>query len=625
MISIQNATVAQAMANGTVYYEYDLTFNNAGQIGSEDIWAGGVEFDDAVSSDSTFQIGAAIINKCTITLNNSTGKFDGTVFEGDAVLVSLYIIDSSTSDNPAYEYIMKGTYIVNNASYTDNLITLDCYDKMMWFDKDYSYSSLQYPATLDQIVQDACYNCGVLYGSFDSSLKGIHVNRKPTATTFREVISWCAQIAGCFARVSRLGQLELKWFPTMYAGLIENVYNKSVSRHVYYITGVKCRYKIYEENVEILYDEEPPEVEVEAVSDEELSLLTITDVDTAYQDVSVGTDGYVVELLDNDLLELENVARVTIDLNTKIHGMGVKKITVNCVANPTIEAGDYISVKDTKHNSTFQMRVTSVRYNSGGGMTVTSAGEGENVQSVSTSSPSAKMYISSANRSSQIEYNIARPFSKEETYEEGDYVVYNDVFYKYGTAEESEEEDEPLVGTRSLRSVEEVSEENESGDGFDPSKWTRVVITDEISKKIAKEIARPYDESVSYSEGDYVSYNGKFYKCSDDGTTGTFDNSDWQNIIVMDELPDSDLIREIAMPYDESTTYASGDYVSRNGKFYKCTNDGVTGSFNSSYWQNIIVTDEITASNKMWVGSQASYDAISSKDPETIYFIYANS
>lgn len=45
-------------------------------VTNEDLWDSGFTIEDAVSADNTFQIGAAIVNKATLVLNNIYGKFN---------------------------------------------------------------------------------------------------------------------------------------------------------------------------------------------------------------------------------------------------------------------------------------------------------------------------------------------------------------------------------------------------------------------------------------------------------------------------------------------------------------------------------------------------------------------
>lgn len=59
------------------------------------------------------------------------------------------------------EAVSKGVFTVNDTSYDGDIITLECLDNMHKFDVNYSKSNLTYPATLLQIVQDACRCCGM--------------------------------------------------------------------------------------------------------------------------------------------------------------------------------------------------------------------------------------------------------------------------------------------------------------------------------------------------------------------------------------------------------------------------------------------------------------------------------
>lgn len=49
-------------------------------------------------------------------------------------------------------------------------------------------------------------------------------------------------------------------------------------------------------------------------------------------------------------------------------------------------------------------------------------------------------------------------------------------------------------------------------------------------------IAEDYDDTETYNTGDYVFYQNAFYKCNDDGVTGTWDSTKWDVTTVADEL-----------------------------------------------------------------------------------------
>lgn len=210
------------------YLSYaDITLKDGTTLNltNDDIWNGGVTIEDAVSS-GTFEVGSAVINQCTIVINNIYDKFTKYDFKEAAVSVQLGIdlnetefdIDADdeteSSYTPRIEKIKKGVYTVDDTKYNGSITTLTCIDNMGKFDRAYSESKLEYPATLKAIVMDACDICGVTLNTPDFSHSDYIINTRPTdaAVTFREVIAWCGQISGNYCRCNVNGQLELKWF-----------------------------------------------------------------------------------------------------------------------------------------------------------------------------------------------------------------------------------------------------------------------------------------------------------------------------------------------------------------------------------------------------------------------------
>lgn len=210
------------------YLSYaDITLKDGTTLNltNDDIWNGGVTIEDAVSS-GTFEVGSAVINQCTIVINNIYDKFTKYDFKEAVVSVQLGIdlnetefdIDADdeteSSYTPRIEKIKKGVYTVDDTKYNGSIITLTCIDNMGKFDRAYSESKLEYPATLKAIVMDACDICGVTLNTPDFSHSDYIINTRPTdaAVTFREVIAWCGQISGNYCRCNVNGQLELKWF-----------------------------------------------------------------------------------------------------------------------------------------------------------------------------------------------------------------------------------------------------------------------------------------------------------------------------------------------------------------------------------------------------------------------------
>lgn len=67
--------LAEDKRNFLGYVTLNLADGTALNLTNAELWSGGIKIEDAVSGDSEFQIGAAIINKLTLTINNMYDDF----------------------------------------------------------------------------------------------------------------------------------------------------------------------------------------------------------------------------------------------------------------------------------------------------------------------------------------------------------------------------------------------------------------------------------------------------------------------------------------------------------------------------------------------------------------------
>lgn len=336
-----------------------------------ELWDGGLRIEDAVSSDNSFDIGSAIINKCTLTLNNIYDDFSEYDFEGTEIVayVGLRLADGNI------EKLRKGTFAVDEAKYNSSLITLSCLDNMRLFDRPYSESKLTYPATLNAIVLDACTVCGVTLNTVTFPHDDFIIQERPTdeATTFREVISWCAQIAGRFCRCDVYGRLELKWYNQ--AALenpkenkdaihqIKSTFSTDVSMDDVVITGVRV---------------------VEKNESEDAQEILIT-----YQS---GTDGYVISIENNDLIRNGSGQTVAGWLGEQLIGFRFRKASVTHIGDPTIEAGDVAILTDRK-GVDYKLVVSSTKFSPGNTQSTNSSAETPARNSATRYSAATKNYV----------------------------------------------------------------------------------------------------------------------------------------------------------------------------------------------------------------------------------------
>lgn len=333
------------LTNGTVLY-----------IDNSHICEGGWSISDSVSGDNAFEVGAFILGRFELKLDNYDGAYTDYVFEDATVVASIgLIIDESP------ETIQKGIYIVQNAAgQNSSVVTLDCLDRGVLFNKPYSESHLTYPATLKQIVLDACTVCGVTLNttSFDNDNFIIQTRPEGADISFGRVVSCAAQIAGKYVRLNYNGQLTLDW------------YDESEVASVYPIT-THTDAPLTDENDDVLQGSFPASKQdyidgniqtsmhrIVSLDTDDIALddITITGakvvVDAGDGDVSafVGTDGYVLSIENNVLVNADNMDAVAAILGQALIGLTFRPISLSALSDPTIEAGDRAYVIDLQQN-----------------------------------------------------------------------------------------------------------------------------------------------------------------------------------------------------------------------------------------------------------------------------------
>lgn len=202
--------------NYLVFADIVLADNTEISVSNSEIWVGGFSYEEAVSEDDNFTaLGSAIIGSATLILDNTDDQYIAYDFVG--ATVTLYV---GMQFGQRLEKIKIGVYTVDSDDYNGATLKLTLLDNLSKFDVPYSYTNstyttkLQYPASLFTIVKDACDRFGVTLGTPNFPNKDFTISTRPDdeATTFREVISWVATIAGCFVKCNPDGELCFKWF-----------------------------------------------------------------------------------------------------------------------------------------------------------------------------------------------------------------------------------------------------------------------------------------------------------------------------------------------------------------------------------------------------------------------------
>ena len=346
-----------------------LSNNTVLNVSNSRIMSNGLEIDDAVGDDNDFNcIGSTIVNGCELILYNNDEIYSNYDFINAKVSIVVKLMTSN-----GYEPVQKGTYTVDAATFSDVSVTLTLLDNMCQFDRPYdSYGIYNANTTIYDVVLDACTKCGVTPAPSMTNMpnKTFVVAGKPKDnTTYREVIGWCAAIAGCFASCTPDGKLEFAWFDVGKFDLDEGTDGGVFDSHTpYYSTGDTLnggtfnpwndptntdgglftdRSGIHHISALMSQNIGVDDVVITAV---QIAYDVETDnkVETKYYPATIANDKYVISINSIPFINADNVESFYNTLSAKLIGLSFRTCNVTQTHDPTIEAGDIAWLWDTK-------------------------------------------------------------------------------------------------------------------------------------------------------------------------------------------------------------------------------------------------------------------------------------
>lgn len=378
------------------YADITLTDGTVLNLTSANLWQNGMEFEDSVSNDSSFDIGSAIINVLNLSINNFDGEYSDYDFEGAEVIcyVGLQIENEDTSEllDSAGEQILDSTgdtiIVHKNAVIEktrictvtvieqpeDETVTIDltCEDNMRKFDRNYSDSKLKYPATRGQIVRDACEVCGVTLQTLNFYRDDYIVQNRPNdeALTFRQVLQWVAQIGCQWMRCDEYGRLCVNWYGFVNEeeltvdelGVLKTQDGSNVNLNFSNSDGALLADNgTLLENDGILRlfatDEKGNISEIENTygftphhTDVVITGVKVTEYSESSSDnpqtYMVGTEGYVLGISGNKLIRVGDGQTIASIISEKCVGMRFRPFESECPTDVALEAGDSLIIVD---------------------------------------------------------------------------------------------------------------------------------------------------------------------------------------------------------------------------------------------------------------------------------------
>lgn len=344
------------------------------------------KINEATSASGKFEIGAAVIKEYKVTLDNSEEQYDDCDFEGANIqaVIGLKLADGTWED------LKKGLYRVYTATFGETTLQITAYDEMIYFDRPYSECTLSYPATVRDIVLDACRHCQVDCESGSIEMGNYIVKTKPEGSiTYRDVISYCAQIMGCYARINHLGRLAFGWydFSAVGSGDLDGGIFDTASQEKYlsgdgadggtfddyssgytYDGGSFADMDTYHHFYD-LYNKSINGTDINVTG-----IQITAKKDSADEKYLYGTNTYALEIKDNPLIQTDTMQLVAKHIGDKIINKPFRPMSISVQGNPAIEAGD-VAVVSPKTTSSYTTVITDTTFSLFAAQSISSTAE----------------------------------------------------------------------------------------------------------------------------------------------------------------------------------------------------------------------------------------------------------
>ncbi len=222
-----------------------ITLSNASVDGlvitEEDIKADSFSIDRYCATGNKIEIGSAVSSEFSVVFNNSDGKFDGIVFEGSVLCVDVGF--AHTTGN----YVRCGFFTVDEPPRAFSTISIKGLDYMMLYDKTIDRTKLNKAFyTPEELVRSISELCGVEVSAeinFDALPNSAESLSIPTtATTYRQLLQWVAEITATCAYIGWDGKLRMSWFVDTPVNITPTLrYTGDVHENDIKITGVTVK------------------------------------------------------------------------------------------------------------------------------------------------------------------------------------------------------------------------------------------------------------------------------------------------------------------------------------------------------------------------------------------------
>lgn len=341
LINVSEQLKEESKKNHNYYVTANVTLADGTKLSLEkkDFYLDGNGIIDAADS-SDFPIGVAIEKTATLSLVNDKGQFDEYSFNGAVFTIFMNL---QLSDH--LETFKRGSFIVCRKPAIDGEINLTLLDYMSKADRTYK-TNLNFPCTAGEVFRDACRQSGLVMGDADFKNSDFQVQKAPEGTTCRAVIGMAAALAGGNARIDENDLLRIVTFDKEdHVVLMEEIPWPDASGQPILDTEDEEIITVYEK---VITGHDLPVVG-DAENDIDPLVVTGVKYTDGDEEYLYGTEGYVIDISDNQLLagnEEEGVSRI----GQILEDFELLPFSLSSIPVGYAVFGDAIQFKDSRGN-----------------------------------------------------------------------------------------------------------------------------------------------------------------------------------------------------------------------------------------------------------------------------------
>ena len=378
MRSLSSAIKARMADNATLTARASILFADGERVEVPGSRVFSLSLERASSSDSSFDIGAAVMSQLDITIGNSDGWLDSRDLTGATITawVGAGLPDGTT------EWVKLGVFNVDQPDSYSGRVSLTCLDNLSRLERPVTDVTRSLPCTVAELAQAICDRCGVVLAPTEAIPNGDLVVPATASLddtdTCLDAIGWVAQATGTYAICDGDGVLHLSWYDP--EAISED--GEAVDGHPF-VTVRACS------SITVLTD------------DVVVTGVRVTAQNEVADDGGIGEDGetalygsegYVLSVEGNKLIGYGMAADVAQRVGRRCVGLRFRPFEATCISNLEAEPGDPCMVTDLRGNAHMSY-VTRVSLNANSSMTVACSAEAAARNSAASASAATKAVV----------------------------------------------------------------------------------------------------------------------------------------------------------------------------------------------------------------------------------------